>query len=99
MNESVKTLVRTYRELNSTALEMARDVDKMPEGLREICMVDVARINGKLQGIEYALNVLTGKITVIQSQNLTTQSDGQGESPSGNAAKSGHKPAERIEKR
>ena len=61
MNESVKTLVRTYRALNSTALEMARDVDKMPEGLREICMVDVARINGKLQGIEYALNVLTGK--------------------------------------
>ena len=61
MNESVKTLVRTYGVLNETAIEMARDVDNMPEELRDICMVDVARINGKLQGIEYALNVLTGK--------------------------------------
>lgn len=61
MNESVKTLVRTYRELNATSLEMSRDVDKLSDELRDICMVDVARINGKLQGIEYALNVLTGK--------------------------------------
>ncbi len=61
MNESVKTLVRTYRALNETVIEMARDVDKMSEELRNICMADVARIQGKLQGIEYALNVLTGK--------------------------------------
>ena len=61
MNESVKTLVRTYRALNETALEMSRDDGNMSGELRDIIMVDVARINGKLQGIEYALNVLTGK--------------------------------------
>lgn len=47
MNESVKTLVRTYRELNATSLEMSRDVDKLTGELRDICMVDVARINGR----------------------------------------------------
>lgn len=56
MNESVKTLVLTYRALNETALEMSRDVNNMPGELET-----VAKINGKLQGIEYALNVLTGK--------------------------------------
>lgn len=61
MNESVKTLVRTYRALNETAIEMARDDGNMSEELKNILMVDIARIIGKLQGIEYALNVLTGK--------------------------------------
>lgn len=61
MNESVKTLVRTYRALNETAIEMARDDSNMSEELKNILMVDIARIIGKLQGIEYALNVLTGK--------------------------------------
>lgn len=61
MNESVKTLVRTYRALKETAIEMARDDGNMSEELKNILMVDIARIYGKLQGIEYALNVLTGK--------------------------------------